>query len=272
MDLHLHDTVALVTGGASGIGRACVDALVTENAHVLILDRSGEGQSVADAHRSRGARVDFVQTDITDEAQVRRAVDHALDTFGGLDTVLGCAGISGPVGARATQVSVDEWDRVMAVNVRGNFLLAKHTVNYLQNSDVGTLVFLASDAALVAFEGMAPYSTSKGAVLMLTRSLSVDHPQVRVNALCPGIVDTPMSRADLGRADGFAGTNLPVMSAHQLAGHALFLASPISAPINGTALVSDFGYLARSAVGALDFTSNSEPASNYPGPAPLLPE
>jgi len=254
MDLQLHDRVAVVTGGASGIGRACVDALTEEGAHVLIVDRSREGQEVADTHRARGARVDFLRADVTDESEVQRVVDYALDNFGCIDTVLGCAGISGPVGALATTVSVDEWDRVMAVNVRGNFLIAKHTIGHLQHSDVGTLVFLASDAALVAFEGMTPYSTSKGAVLMLTRSLSVDHPPVRVNALCPGIVDTPMSRADLGYENGFAGTNLPVMSAHQLAHHAMFLASPVSAPINGTALVSDFGYLARSAVGTLDFT------------------
>ncbi|MDN3460759.1 SDR family oxidoreductase [Rhodococcus sp. APC 3903] len=257
MDLYLNDRVALVTGGASGIGRACVDALAAENARVLIVDQNLEGQAVADKLRALGKSVDFVHADITDESQVRRAVDHALGIFGRLDTVLGCAGISGPVGIRADRVSVDEWDRVMAVNVRGNFLLAKHTVSHLQSSDVGTIVFLASDSALVAFEGMAPYSTSKGAVLMLTRSLSVDHPRVRVNALCPGLVDTPMSRADLGRADGFAGSKLPVMSAQQLAGHALFLASPVSAPVNGTALVSDFGNLARSAVGALDFSSDS---------------
>ncbi|EME51046.1 2-hydroxycyclohexanecarboxyl-CoA dehydrogenase [Rhodococcus ruber BKS 20-38] len=247
----------MITGGASGIGRACVDAMTAEGAHVLIVDRSPQGQAVADAHRERGARVDFVQTDITDEAQVRRAVDYALDVFGGLDTVLGCAGISGPVGALATEVGVDEWDRVMAVNVRGNFLIAKHTINHLQSSDVGTIVFVASDSALVAFEGMSPYSTSKGAVLMLAKSLSVDHPTVRVNVLCPGIVDTPMSRADLGYDEGFAGTSLPVIPAPQIAGHAVFLASPVGDPINGTALVSDFGYLARSAVGTLGFTRES---------------
>ncbi|QSE95477.1 SDR family oxidoreductase [Rhodococcus pseudokoreensis] len=245
----------MVTGGASGIGRACVDALTAEGAHVLIVDRSPDGQVVADTHRNHGATADFGHADITNESDVERAVDYVLDKFGRLDAVLGCAGISGPVGTRATEVSIEEWDRVMAVNVRGNFLIAKHAIPHLQNSDIGTVVFLASDAALAAFEGMTPYSTSKGAVLMLTRSLSVDHPSVRVNALCPGIVDTPMSRADLGHSEGFAGTNLPVVSAHQIALHAMFLASPVSAPINGTTLVSDFGYLARSAVGTLDFTS-----------------
>ena len=93
----------------------------------------------------------------------------------------------------------------------------------------------------------------------MANSLSVDHPSVRVNALCPGIVDTPMSRADLGRPEGFAGTNLPVIPAHQIARHAMFLASPVSTPISGTAVVADFGYHTRSAVGTLEFSIDSEP-------------
>lgn len=100
---------------------------------------------------------------------------------------------------------------------------------------------------------MTPYSTSKGAVLMLTRSLSVDHPGLRVNCLCPGVVDTPMARVDLCRPQGFAGTSLPVMQPQQVAGRAAFLASPASAPINGAPIVSDFGYVARSALPPLDF-------------------
>lgn len=253
MDLCLRDRVALVTGGASGIGRACTEALLAEGARVVVADRDPAGKTVADDLRRQGHAVEFVQADVTVEAQVERAVTHTVDTFARLDTVLGCAGISGPVGTLAAEVTEQDWDRVMAVNVKGNFLLAKHTIPRLTGSDVATIVLIASDAALVAFEGMTPYSTSKGAVLMLTRSLSVDHPGVRVNCLCPAVVDTPMSRADLGWPAGFAGTGLPVMQPHQLAAHAAFLASPVSAPINGTAVVSDFGYVARSAFPPLDF-------------------
>ncbi|MGY1622853.1 SDR family NAD(P)-dependent oxidoreductase [Geodermatophilus sp. SYSU D00965] len=256
MDLHLRDRVALVTGGASGIGRACVDALLAEGARVAVLDRDPEGTAVVDGLRRESHAVEFVRADVTVDAQVEEAVTRVVETFGRLDTVLGCAGISGPVGTLAADVPEQDWDRVMAVNVKGNFLVAKHTVPRLTGSDVATIVFIASDAALVAFEGMTPYSTSKGAVLMLTRSLSVDHPGVRVNCLCPGVVDTPMSRVDLGRPQGFAGTDLPVMQPRQIAGHAVFLASPVSAPINGTPLVADFGYVARSALPPLDFATD----------------
>jgi NAD(P)-dependent dehydrogenase (short-subunit alcohol dehydrogenase family) len=261
MDLQLEQRVAVVVGGASGIGRAGVDVLVDEGADVLIVDRSREGAAVSTEHRERGAAVEFIQADITEEADVRRAIAYAVDTYKGIDTVVACAGISGPVGTAAADVAVQDWDQVMAVNVRGYFLIAKHAIPHLQRSEVGTVVLLASDSALVAFEGMTPYCASKGAVLMLAKSLSVDHPPVRVNALCPGIVDTPMSRRDLGRPDGFAATGLPVASPHQIARHAVFLASPVSAPINGTAVVSDFGYLARSAVGTLDFTDAATAAS-----------
>jgi NAD(P)-dependent dehydrogenase (short-subunit alcohol dehydrogenase family) len=253
VELHLTDRVALVTGGASGIGRACVDALLAEGAHVAVLDRSSVGETVVAGLQQQGRPVEFVHADVTVESEVADAVARTVDTFGHLDTVLGCAGISGPVGTLATEVSERDWDRVMAVNVKGNFLVAKHSIPRLAGSDVGTLVFIASDSALVAFEGMTPYCTSKGAVLQLTRALSVDYPGIRVNCLCPGVVDTPMSRDDLGRPQGFAGTGLPVMRPEQIAAHAAFLASPVSAPINGTAIVSDFGYTARSALPPLDF-------------------
>jgi NAD(P)-dependent dehydrogenase (short-subunit alcohol dehydrogenase family) len=254
MDMRLRDRVVLVTGGASGIGQACVEAVTAEGGKVLLIDRDPEGSVIAGELTSRGHQVEFVQADITEEADVRRCIQAAYDRFGQLDAVIACAGISGPVGTPAVEVEVADWDKVMAVNVRGNFLLAKYAIPLLKHSDVAAMVFLASDSALVAFEGMAPYTASKGAVLMLTKALAVDHPQVRVNCLCPSVVDTPMSRSDMGRRDGFAGTGLPVVQPQQVAAHALFLASPVSAPINGTGIVADHGYLARSAQPALEFS------------------
>lgn len=257
MDLELTGRVALVTGGASGIGRACVEALVAEGARVGIVDRSEQGEAVAESLRARGSNVVFFAADVTIEAEVAWAVEAVVTTFGRLDTVLGCAGVSGPVGTTLVDVQLDDWDRVMAVNVRGNFVIAKHAMKHLEAAGAGSIVFLASDSAFVAFEGMGPYTASKGAVVALTKAFAVDHPLVRVNALCPGIVDTPMSRVDLGRPHGFEGTGLPVIPARQLAKQAVFLASAVSSPVNGTTLVSDFGYLARSALGGLDFDVTS---------------
>lgn len=251
MDLGLGDRVVVVTGGASGIGRACVAALGAEGAHVAVIDRDPYPPSPG------AAAPPSVQADLTDEQQVEGAVAAILDRFGRIDSVIACAGISGPVGTRLDQVTSADWDRVLGVNVRGNFLLTKHTAHLLEASEVGTYVFLASDSAFVAFEGMGPYSASKGALVMLTKAVAVDFPAVRANAVCPGVVDTPMSRADLGRPDGFGDGGLPVMTPEHVARTVVFLSSPASAPVNATTVVVDFGVLARSALGALDFDPTS---------------
>jgi NAD(P)-dependent dehydrogenase (short-subunit alcohol dehydrogenase family) len=163
--------------------------------------------------------------------------------------VICCAGVSGPVGTPAWEVDAAAFDDVMAVNVRGPFLVAKHARRHLLAADGPcAIVFVASDSALVAAPGMAPYCTSKGALLMLMRALSVDlaPDAIRVNCVCPSIVDTPMSRGDLERPAGFAGEPFPVIEAREVARHLIYLASPAAMSINATALVVDHGYLARS--------------------------
>lgn len=255
MELELKDRVAVVTGGASGIGAACAVALAHEGAIVAILDRDREnGARVASDIVNKGGKALFIETDVTSEASVSKGVAETAALLGAPDVLVCCAGISGPVGKRVPQTAREEWDRVLAVNVSGIFLMTKYCLPHLERSRVATVVLIGSDASFVAFEGMAPYCASKGAVLMLARALSVDHPGVRVNCLCPSVVDTPMVRRDLGLDDdGLERASMPIMSAGQLAGHALFLASPRSAPMNGAALVVDFGYTARAAFPELVF-------------------
>ncbi|MGO4587683.1 SDR family NAD(P)-dependent oxidoreductase [Paenarthrobacter sp. 2TAF44] len=152
MDMHLTDRVVMVTGGGSGIGRACVEALTAEGAKVLIVERNTEGEEAAAQLRAAGHHVEFVQTDVSNEADVELALKTIERIFGRLDSVIACAGVSGPVGTNATQVSVEAWDHVMAVNVRGNFLIAKHSVGLLSKSPEPSMVLLGSDSALVAFK------------------------------------------------------------------------------------------------------------------------
>jgi dihydroanticapsin dehydrogenase len=255
VDLQLANRVAIVTGGASGIGAACARALAGEGTSVAVLDRDIEnGRNLVAGIVERGGRAIFVATDVTDEDSVSSAVRETVTSFGGLDVLVASAGVSGPVGKDVTRTTRAEWDQVLSVNVTGIFLLAKHCLPHLEQSPAGTMVLIGSDASFSAFSGMAPYCASKGAVLMLARALSIDHPAVRVNCLCPSVVDTPMVRGDLGLDDkGVENVPFPVMSADQLARHALFLASPVSAPINGTSLITDFGYSARTAFPTLDF-------------------
>lgn len=244
MDLHLTGTTALVTGAASGIGRATALALAAEGVRVAVLDRDAAAlQETADGCRDAVALV----ADLTDEQQVREAVDTAVAELGRLDAVVCCAGISGPVGRGIEQTSLAEWNAVLAVNVTGAFLVLRHALPALRAADAASVVLLGSDSALVASPGMVPYGTSKAALVQFGRALSVDlaGTGIRVNTVAPSIVDTPMSRGDLG-ATAFDDPEFPVQSAAEVAAHVVYLVSPQSRAINGTTVLSDFGYSARS--------------------------
>ncbi|MEV7609689.1 SDR family oxidoreductase [Microbacterium sp. NPDC089320] len=244
MDLQLTGTTALITGAASGIGRATARALAAEGVRVALLDR--DAQALAETARGcTGAVIRVV--DVTDEAQVVEAVSTSVEELGGLDAVVCCAGISGPVGSSIEEISLRDWNAVFAVNVTGAFLVLAHALPALRASASASVVLLASDSAFVASPGMVPYCASKAALVQLGRSLSVDLATtgIRVNTVAPSIVDTPMSRGDLG-AQAFDSPPFNVQSPVEVAAHVLYLVSPRSRGINGTTILSDFGYSARS--------------------------
>ncbi|MEU6148713.1 SDR family oxidoreductase [Actinosynnema sp. NPDC047251] len=230
MELGLAGKNVLVTGGASGIGRACARAFAAEGAQVVALDLAPGPDEVR-----------TLRADVTDEPGLAAAVARAVELLGGLDVVVGCAGVSGPVGTPLVKTSAADMAKVLAVNVTGQLLLAKHTYPHLATG--GAIVLLASDSAFVAAPGMAPYCASKGAVVALTRALAVELDRVRVNCVCPSVVDTPMARADLGDA-ALDDAAFPVQSPEDVARQVLFLAT--SRTLNGHALLADYGYSARS--------------------------
>lgn len=228
----------LVSGAASGIGRACALAFARAGARVGALDRDR-----CSALPESAGHVS-VTADIGVEPEVRGAVTRILDELGGIDVVVGAAGISGPFGASVDEIELAEWDRVFNINVTGQFLLVKHTLAALRQAREPAVVFVGSDSAFVAAEGMVPYCASKGALAQLTRALAVDLRAygVRVCSVCPSVVDTPLARGDLGeRMDR---GDFPVQRPEQVAEHVLYLAG--SATLSGVNLVSDFGYLAHS--------------------------
>ncbi|WP_026421949.1 SDR family NAD(P)-dependent oxidoreductase [Actinokineospora inagensis] len=228
MDLALHGKKALITGAASGIGAACARALEAEGVKVAVLDRAPTAR---------------FQVDVTDADALTTAVGSAVDWLGGLDIVIGCAGISGPVGTLLVDTAPADIAAVLAVNALGPLLLARAVHPHL--SPDAAIVFLASDSAFVSVPGMTPYSASKGAVVSLTRALAVEFAPIRVNCVCPSIVDTPMSRTDLGDT-ALDEADFPVQSAADVADQVLFLASPRSRATSGHALLTDFGYSTRS--------------------------
>ncbi len=233
LDLGLAGRRVVVTGGASGIGAAVVGVLRDAGARVTAIDL-------------RGADVD---ADVTREEQVASAFARVSAEFGAaVDGLVCCAGISGPVGTPAAEVSATDFARVQDVNVLGAFLSVRGAAPLLRAGADPSVVLLASDSSFTSAPGMAPYCTSKGALLALGRSLAVDlRPDgVRVNCLCPSVVDTPMSRTDLELPQGFSGSPYPVQTPEQVAGLVALLLSPLTAAVNGTHLLADFGMSAAS--------------------------
>ncbi|ALG10583.1 SDR family NAD(P)-dependent oxidoreductase [Kibdelosporangium phytohabitans] len=235
MRMDLAGRVVLVTGAASGIGLACAQAFLAEGAQVGMVDRNAPPELDGD--------VVAVRADVADERSVADAVAAVAQRFGRLDVVVGCAGISGPVGRPLAETSAAEVAAVLAVNVTGQILLVKHAQPWL--AEDAAVVLLGSDSAFTAAPGMVPYCASKGAVVALTRALAVELPGVRVNCVCPSVVDTPMARGDLG--DVLDDPDFPVQAPGDVARQVLFLASPASRPVNGQAVLADFGLSARSA-------------------------
>jgi NAD(P)-dependent dehydrogenase (short-subunit alcohol dehydrogenase family) len=191
---------ALVTGGGSGIGAAVAHRLADDGFDVTVADLAPE--AVATELGATGVRLD-----VRDEAQVAEAMD-------GVDVLVNAAGIGSTTDAPGTSLEV--WDDVFAVNARGTFLCCKHVIPRMKERGSGVIVNVASVAGLVGLKNRVAYSASKGAVIALTRALAVDHvgDGIRVNAVCPGTIDTPWVQ----RLVGEAGESMDDLRARQLMG------------------------------------------------------
>jgi D-threitol dehydrogenase (NAD+) len=239
--------VAIVTGGASGIGSAIVDTFAAKGAAVAILDvQAGRAEAKAGA---LGAPHSAVTCDVTDPESVRAIVAEVAERHGRIDILVNCAGIVRL--ARAEELSVADWDATMSVNVRGTFLMSQAVGEVMLAAGRGRIVNLASQAASVALEQHAAYCASKAAVLGLTRVLAAEWAGrgVTVNAISPTVVLT-----ELGRL-AWSGAKAQTMLAQiptgrfaepwEIATVALFLASDDSLMVNGADIVVDGGYTIR---------------------------
>jgi NAD(P)-dependent dehydrogenase (short-subunit alcohol dehydrogenase family) len=248
----LTDRVAIITGGASGIGRASVLRFLEQGARVVIADLNAERAHETLALAAKLAPPEhacFVRCDVAREQDVAAVIERALATYGRLDCMFNNAGLPGAVGP-LTGVSVDDWDRTFAVMVRGVFLGIKHAALALE-AHGGSIINTASVAGLSAGAGPTAYSTCKAAVIALTRSAAVElaPKRIRVNAICPGLIVTPLLERGhasdlpevLGRAQPWPECGRP----EHVADAALFLASDESLFITGESLVVDGGLTAR---------------------------
>ena len=249
--MRLSNRVALITGGNSGIGLATAKLFSKEGARVVLFARN---QAKGESEAGSIPNAKFVQGDVTEAEDCRRAMDESVRMFGGLDILVNCAGIIYR-NRTVEQTTEDEWNATFNVNVKGTFLMCKYAMPALRERK-GCIVNLSSYVGLVGFRGASAYAASKAAIINLTRSMALDHARegVRVNAVCPGSVDTEMIHAawekfgDVEQARRLWSEKHPVgriAQPEEVARTILFLASDDASFITGTALAVDGGLTAE---------------------------
>lgn len=247
--MRLKNKIAVITGAASGIGAATAKLFAKEGAKVVVADINEElGQKVTEEIRQMGGESVFVKTDVTVWNDAQNLMESTVKAFGRIDVLHNNAGI-GLIGT-VPETTEEMWDKTININLKGVFLCSKAAIPYMKKQAGGVIINTASNWGLVAQPGWAAYCASKGGVVMLTKAMSIDHAKdnIRINALCPGYVDTPLLRKavaqsknpekeweDMGR----------LAQPEEMAYGALFLASDESSHAVGNLLVIDNGETAR---------------------------
>ena len=253
----LSGKVAMVTGGANGLGEAIATRMSEEGAAVAVLDRDKDGgERVAAKLANSGAKAEFFACDVTQEEDVLAAISSSAERFGRVDVLVNNAGIEG-ANKPTHELALEEWERVMAVNATAVFLCTKHVIGHMRNAGGGSIINISSIYGIVGGGDVPPYHASKGAVRVMSKNdaLTYATDNIRVNSIHPGFIFTSMvqryaAEAGLSEADArsildpahpLGGTGEP----DDIAWGAVYLASDQAKWVTGSELVIDGGYTAR---------------------------
>jgi NAD(P)-dependent dehydrogenase (short-subunit alcohol dehydrogenase family) len=244
--------VAFVTGAGSGIGAACARRFADEGARLAGFDLTDAPLEDWKSAVERCPDAAYLRGDVRDESAVESALKDVRSRFGRIDVVVNAAGVAG--GGPVHLAPTEEWDRVVDINLKGTFLVCKHALPAMLEQGGGNIINIASVEGLEGSEGGSAYNASKGGVVLLTRNMAMDYARkgIRVNAVCPGFIDTPMLRSVFA-LPGMEEMLVKITDAHQLgrlgraeeiASAVLFFASDDSSFVTGQALAVDGGYTA----------------------------
>lgn len=249
------DKVVIVTGGSQGIGRTAAQIFAQEGANVTVADvKLGEGEETVRLIKEAGGEAVFVKADISRESEVQMMVDFTIETYGRLDCAFNNAGVEASQALTPLIESpVEEFDRLISVNLRGVFLCLKHEIPEMLKVGGGAIVNTASVAGLVGFQLSAPYVASKHGVVGLTKAAALDYATsgIRVNAICPGVTRTPMVDALIGGDKELEAMIVGVhpmgriASPEETARTAVWLCSEEASFVTGVALAVDGGLVAQ---------------------------
>ncbi|MBI9108855.1 MAG: SDR family oxidoreductase [Spirochaetales bacterium] len=238
--------IAVITGGASGLGRASALKFASGGAKVAIFDIDDEkGESVIKECMNKGTKGLFIHCDVTSETEVVEAYSQVVSTFGAVDILHINTGIIDKV-TFVSELSFDDWKKVINVNLNGAFLTAKYGISQMLNQDKGVIVFTGSNWAYVCDPGFTSYAASKGGVVAFARALALDHAKdnIRINVICPGNMVTPLLERQLSLEDdpeAVLESMGQISTPEEVANLVAFLASDESSAMKGSAVIIDQG-------------------------------
>ena len=251
MNSRVGDKIAVVTGAGSGIGRACALALAREGARVALVGR--RESRLEEVAREIGDAALVVVADVSRAEEIAGIVEKTVGRFGGLDVLLNNAGVLHA--GTAEEITKEQWDDTFNVNVRGLWMLSRAVLGPMRRAGGGSIINMASVLGINGARNRASYAASKGAVVLLTKCMAIDqgHERIRVNAICPGFVETELTAAVLSRAPDPGLVRAERVEVHpigrlgqpeDIAGLAVYLASDESSWVTGAVFPVDGGYLA----------------------------